>query len=229
MARKYKGKKLLGSLGPADATLEIDGASLAAPTLTGAVTASGSVKSTENLPTTGVSLVSGETVVPNSLVTLTTDREKSVRYVRLTLAELSVSIDESDDYGGTKICDLSDNNIMILACETDLLLTKAGTSNGLVSATDLTTAVGTAVASNATLSGTMVDVIDLVANTADSLTHDFDAHSQENTAPNMPLEVADTATTALYLNGSASITATDTFTATGTIDLYYIDLGNVTS
>ena len=53
MARKYKGRKLLGSLGPAGPTLDIDGAvlaapSLTAPVLTGAATATGSLQSTES-------------------------------------------------------------------------------------------------------------------------------------------------------------------------------------
>ncbi len=180
-------------------------------------------------PLAGDSLVSGEAVTPNTLVTTTFDRERTVRHVRLTLAALSVAITAALDYGGTKICDLPDKNIMILACECDLVLTKAGTTNGLESDTDITTAIGSAVASNATLSAAMIDVIDLVANTADSLTHDMDAHSQQNTAPNMPLEIADSATGALYLNLAATITADDAMTATGTIDIYYLDLGNVTS
>lgn len=230
MSRKYKGKQLLSALAPADDTLEITGAELAAATLTGATVASGSLKSTENLPTSGVSLVSGETVVPNtSEAVLTTDREKSIRYVRLTLTAFSVAVAESDDYGSTKICDLSDNNLMILSCEATLLLTKGNTGNGLVAATDMTVAIGSAAASNSTLSSTMVDVLDLILHTDNQLTHQHDKHSQENTAPNMPLEIQDGAGSALYLNCAASITADDTFTATGTIDLYYVDLGNVTS
>ncbi len=183
----------------------------------------------EQTPMSGDSLVSGSAVTPNTLVATTFDRERTVRHVRLTLTELSVAITAANDYGGTKICDLPDKNLMILACEVELDLTKAGTTNGLVAATDLTTAVGTVVASNSTLSSTMIDVIDLVVNTAASLTHDMDAHSAANTAPNMPLEVADSATSALFLNGAAAITADDTFTASGTIDLFYFDLGNVTS
>lgn len=233
--RKYTGKYLFGHIAATDGVLEIDDATLAAPTLTGAttlsgaVTASSSLKSTENLPAAGDSLVSGETVVPNTLVTLTTDRERSVRHVRLTLAELSVAITAANDYGGTKICDLPDKNIMILACEVDLVLTKGGVTNGLVAATDINTAVGTAVASASTLAGAMIDVIDLVANTADVLVHDMEAHSQANTPANMPLEVGDGAAIALYLNLAATITANDAMTASGTVDLFYLDLGNVTS
>lgn len=180
-------------------------------------------------PLTGDSLVSGEAVTPNTLVTTTFDRERTVRHVRLTLAELSVAITAALDYGGTKICDLPDKNVMILACECDLVLTKGGVTNGLEAATDINTAIGSAVASASTLATTMVDVIDIVNNTAASLTHDMDAHSQANTPANMPLELADSATAALYLNLAAAITADDAMTATGTIDLYYLDLGNVTS
>lgn len=256
MPRKYTGTHLFGKLAAVDGSLEIDDAVIASPTLntptlasptltgtvamdsttvtgavtaSGAITASGSLKSTENLPAAGDSLVSGETVTPNTLVTLTTDRERSVRHVRLTLAELSVAITAANDYGGTKICDLPDKNIMILACECDLVLTKGNVTNGLEADTDINTAIGTAVASASTLATTMIDVVDIVLNTASSLTHDMDAHSQANSPANMPLEVADSASAALYLNLAAAITADDAMTASGTIDLFYFDLGNVTS
>ncbi len=167
-------------------------------------------------------------VVPNTLVTAD-DQVHTIRRVRLTLTELSVAIAEADDYGGTKICDLPDKNLMILGAECNLVLTKGGATNGLEAATDINTAIGTAVASNATLSAAMVNVIDIVANTASSLTHDMEAHSSANSPVNMPLEVVSGAAIALYLNLAAAITADDAMTASGTIDVYYSDLGNVTS
>lgn len=202
-----------------DGGVEVNGAT----TFTG-----GTTLEAAQTPASGDSPVSGAPVVPNTLVAITSQSERAVRQVRLTLSELSVAIAEADDYGGTKICDLPDKNIMILGCECDLVLTKGGTTNGLEAGTDINTAIGTAVASNSTLSGAMVDVVDIVTNTDASLTHDMEAHSQANTPANMPLEVGDGAT-ALYLNLAAAITADDAMTASGTIDLYYIDLGNVTS
>lgn len=180
-------------------------------------------------PGGAVSPSAGSPVVPNTLVSLTTDAEKTVRHVRLTLAELSVAILEANDYGSAKICDLPDKNLMLLACECDLVLTKGGATGGLEAAVDINTAIGTAAASASTLATTMLDVIDVVANTADQLTHTMKAHSQANTPANMPLEIGDSATGALYLNLAAAITADDVMTASGTVDLYFIDLGNVTS
>lgn len=201
MVRKYKGKQLLGQL-----------------------------QSSENVPAAGDSLVSGEAVTPNTLVALTFDRERSVRHIRLTLSELSVAITEANDYGGTKICDLPDKNIMILGCECDLVLTKGNAgAGGLEAAIDINTAIGSAVASNSTLSAAMVDVVDIVANTDNVLVHDMEAHSQANSPANMPLEVGDGAAIALYLNLAAAITLDDAMTASGTIDLFYLDLNNVTS
>jgi hypothetical protein len=149
------------------------------------------------------------------------------RRLRLTLTAFSISIDEADDYGGTKLMTFSDRNVMILGCEVDLELTKGGVTNGLEAATDINVAVGSAIASNSTLSSTMIDIVDTVALTASDLTPALAAHSNDNTTP--VSFIADSATAGLYLNLAAAITASDTLLATGTIDVYYIDLGNSAS
>lgn len=179
-------------------------------------------------PNAGTSLVSGKPVTPATNVTAGTQKERMVRHVQLTLSALSVAVLEANDYGSAKICDLPDTNLLLMAVETDLVLTKGGTTNGLVAGTALDVAIGTAAASNATLSSTMVNVVEKKDIDTSALAVDFNAHSNDNASSVMPLPIADGAT-ALYLNVAAAITADDALTASGTIDLYYLDVGNVTS
>jgi hypothetical protein len=147
----------------------------------------------------------------------------------LTLTDLVVDVDESDDYGGTKICDLPDSNLMLLGAEVDLELVKGEESGGLEAATDMKVGIGTAVASAQPIATSMQNVIELDDLTASDASPAWVAHSNDQSTIPMPLKVADGASNALYLNVSALITATDTLTASGTVTLFYVDLGNVTS
>lgn len=173
----------------------------------------------------------GGAVTPNTggAVATTFDRLKATRHVRLTLTAATLSIDEGDDYGSLKLCDLADTNIMLMALEADLELVKGEVSNGLEAATDVTVAAGTAAASNSTLSGAMVDVLTGIALTASDASPAYQIHSHADASLTYPIKLGDSATLALYLNAAASITATDALTITGTVDLYFVDVGNVTS
>lgn len=173
--------------------------------------------------------LAGGAIEPNTGVAVTSDQMRAVRRVRLTLTNVVVSVTAANDYGGTKIADLPDTNLLLLATEVDLELVKGGVTNGIVAATDVNVAIGTAVASNATLSGAMVDVMSITALTATDASPAYQAHSQADGTLSYPIELADSATLALYLNVAASITADDTITASGTIDLVLIDIGNQTS
>lgn len=172
--------------------------------------------------------VSAETAAPGTGVSLK-NLALIPRCLRLTLEDFAISVDEADDFGGTKLCDLPDRNILILGCEIDLVATKGGVTNGLEAATDFGIAVGTAVASNATLSGAMVDVVEEAAITADTLTPDCEAHSADNSTSVLPIPLADGASNALYLNVAAAITASDALSIDGTVTVYYLDLGNLSS
>jgi len=175
------------------------------------------------------SSAAGSTVTPNTNVATTFDRVRMPRHVRLTLSGFTVSVAEADDYGGTKLCDLPDENLVLLAVEADLELVKGEVTNGLEAATDVTVAIGTAVASNSTLSGAMVDVITGIALTATDASPAFQIHSSADGTLSYPILLADGASAALYLNAAASITADDALTVSGTIDLFFVDVGNVTS
>ncbi len=155
------------------------------------------------------------------------DEALTLRRVVLDLSGFLVSVTAALDYGGTKLCDLPDSNLMIMACEVDLELVKDGT--GITDATDINMGVGTAVASNATLSGAMQDVLDVEAFTPTDLSPAYDRHSADNSTTVHPTQLADGASNALYLNCAATLSGDGSLTVSGTVTLYYLDLGNVTS
>lgn len=191
----------------------------------GAVDLNSNTVSLETISPTTDGNSSGGTVTAATNAALTFDRVRYVRHARLTLTDLVVSIDEADDYGGTKICDLPDSNLLILGSEVNLSLDKDGV--GIVAATDVTVGLGTAVASNSTLSGAMIDLL------TDSLTTDEDPttwadHTHEQSTPALTF-ADDSATGALYLNAAATLSTSGTLTVTGTVDIFYLDTGNVTS
>ncbi len=175
-------------------------------------------------------LEDGVSLKQNTKGTGVTLKEEALvpRKLTLTLSSFLISITAALDYAGTKLMGFSDANIMVLGCEVDLELTKGGTTNGLVAATDLNVAVGSAIASNSTLSAAMIDIVDTQALTDSDLTPALEAHSNDNSSAGASF-IGDSATAGLWLNLAATITADDTLLADGTITVYYIDLGNLAS
>jgi hypothetical protein len=157
------------------------------------------------------------------------DTQVTVRRARYTLSGLVVSVLAANDYGSAKIMDLPFRNMLLLGIEADLVLTKAGTTNGLVAATDLDVAIGTAPASAITLASTMIDIIEKKDLDADSLTAIFQAHTNDQATAVFPKKIVDDTNAALYLNVgvAAGITANDSLSASGTIDIFYVDLGKL--
>jgi len=162
-------------------------------------------------------------------VTLKSDTAHAPRKVVLQLTNAVITHTEALDYSSLKLCDMPDSNILYLAAEVDLECVKGLTTNGLVATTDITLALGSAAASNSTLSSTMQDILELDALTPTDASPAWQAHSMDQVTIPLPYEVADAATNAVYLNLAAATTADDTLTVTGTVTLIYIDLGNVTS
>lgn len=167
---------------------------------------------------------------PGSSATLS-DQACVLRRARLTLSGATLSVLEANDYGSLKLLDLPDRNIMLMGLEADLVLTKQGNTNGIVAATDLDVAVGTAAASNTTLAATMINVIEKKDVDDNALAVDFEAHSNDNATSIFPLPVADGASAALYLNAVAigGITADSSLSVSGIVDVWYMDLGNLSS
>lgn len=161
--------------------------------------------------------------------TLQSDDAMAVRKAVINLDEFVLNLEADDDYIGAKIADMPDSNLLYLGVEVSLELVKGGVTNGLVAATDITMAIGTVVASNSTLSATMQDLVELDALTATDSSPEWLAHSSDQSTIPMPYRRLDAATNAIYLNLAASVTVDDTLTCSGTVTVYYIDLGNVGS
>lgn len=174
----------------------------------------------------GITLSFGE---PNTGVTRVGDQMVTVRRARLELTAFSIAVLAANDYGGTKLLDLPDRNIMLLGMEVDCVVTKQGNANGIVAATDINMSIGTGVSAATPLAGTAIDVIEATAITADTLVVDFEAHSSNQSTVPFPKKLLDSATLALYMNITATITADSSVEVTGTIDIFYVDLGNLSS
>lgn len=149
------------------------------------------------------------------------------RKARITLTNATLSVTAALDYGSLKVCDLQDRNLLLLGVEADLVLTKQGNTNGIVAATNLDVGMGTAPASAVTLAATMIDILEKVDVDTVALAVDFERHSNDQATAVFPKRLSDSATQALYLNVSAPglITADSSLSVSGTIDLFYIDLG----
>jgi len=171
----------------------------------------------------------GSAITPGTGVTAQDQPTSMIRHIQLTLAAFSVAITAANDYGGTKLLDLPDSNLVLLGAEADLEMVKGEVTNGLEDTTDVTVAMGTAVASNATLSGAMVDVLTGIAYTATDASPAHQIHSHADASLTYPILLSDSATLAVFFNASALITASDALTISGTVDLYFLDVGNITS
>lgn len=172
---------------------------------------------------------SGSDVTPNTNVEATFSRARQVRHTRLTLSSFAIAVTDANDFGGTKLVDLPDSNLIILGAEADLVFTKDGT--GFITTTDLDASIGTATATATDLTATAAEsnVINKVDMNADALAVDMEAHSNDNSAT--ILGVADGASNALYLNvaGTTETSEDGSVLVSGTVDLYWIDTGNVAS
>lgn len=147
-----------------------------------------------------------------------------IKDITLDLTAFNIAIDADDDYGGTKLCDLPTNALAILGASLDGAATVDGT--GIVAATDISLALGTAVAASDDLSNAgEQNVIDDFAIAEDALERDFARHSAQNASP-AALVLASGAK-ALYINALATLTGDGEIDITGVARLFYVDLGVV--
>lgn len=163
---------------------------------------------------------------PASTITIA-DQAMTVRRARLQITGLSISVTAALDYGSAKIVDLPNRNMLIMGVEVDCTVVKGGVTNGIVAATQLDMAIGTAQASSTTLATTMINIVEKKDIDTVALSVAFTGHSNDNATSIAPFKIADGASSALYMNAVAAslITANDTLTVTGTVDIYYMDLG----
>lgn len=178
-----------------------------------------------NLPDTPSTFVAATTTVEIGTAVQTGGATKQT----FTVTGESIAVTSGNGYGSADLVTFPDRNIVVIGLEADIDIVKGNTTNGIVAATDLDVAMGTAAASNTTLSGAMLNLLpkqDLDTNTT---TAELAAHSLAGTP--VLTGIADAASNTIYFNLVAigGITADDTATITGTVDLYYFDLGNRTS
>ncbi len=105
---------------------------------------------------------------------------------------------------------------------------KGNTATGIVAATGLDVAVGTAAASNNALTGSMVNILAVYEADAGTVTDVVQLHSLATTPA--PLGILEGGT-AIYLNVApdGAITVDDKVTFSGTIDLFIRNFENITS
>jgi hypothetical protein len=161
-------------------------------------------------------------------VTQTAMRAEAIQRIRLTITGAVLSITDALAYGSVLLGYVPDKNMVFIGGEADLSCVKDGA--GILTSELPKIAFGTAAASNATLSSTMSNLINggATAGTAlaSGLTATWRYHSNDNASAIPYVGIADTATTAIYLNASVNPTGDGTLTITGTVDLYFLMLGN---
>lgn len=138
---------------------------------------------------------------------------------------LVVTVTDALAYGSAQLVDLADTNYIIFAAEADFVCTKDGA--GILAAEQPNVAVGTAAASNATLTGAMINVID-ITQLAGTLVAAFEEHSNGNASPGLVF-LGDAAANQLFLNVAVNPTGDGTLSVTGRFDVYLLDVGNLTS
>lgn len=169
----------------------------------------------------GAEVSLGLAPTPNTGVTLKRF-ERPVQVARLTLAAFVVSMTAANDFGGTLLVDLPNSKLLIVGTVVDLAVTVAGLATN--TAVSLDVAVGTVTTASAAFSNAgekdIVAKIDGVGATATGTVKGASAAAETNVL------VAAGATNKLWLNASSPVTSgTGTATFTGTIDVYYVDLG----
>lgn len=157
----------------------------------------------------------------------TAHRSCWLRRTTLTLASFAIAVPNASDFGGTKLLDLPQRNYVIMSVEANLTVVKGGVTNGIVAATTINMGIGTAVASNATLSGTMQNLLEVTAISTNALSVAFQKHSNSNATSKTPFIISGASAVALYLNLAAAITADDSVSVSGPIDIFYLDLGKL--
>lgn len=166
----------------------------------------------------------GNAIRPATNVVKGDDRVRFVRTARFFLENVVVSVLAANDYGGTAILTLPDSNLVVIGAVVNVELTKDGT--GIQTATDVTAALGTAVASGTGLTGEESNLISSSL-TADENPAIWKDHTNNQTTP--ALAFVKQSATSIFLNAAATITADGSLTANGYVDLYYIDTGETPS
>lgn len=165
-------------------------------------------------------LDNGADVTPNTAAGVAMDsRMRPVRMARLTLTDVEVSIAAASDFGSVKLIDFPATTVVVLGINLDLVATADGSV-----ITDVTTvdyAVGTAALASTDFSGAGED--NLVAE--NDVASGGVMNARTTAALSLPLTL-DAGNNDVYLNVQAAVTAgTGTVSFTGTVDIFYFDIG----
>lgn len=160
-------------------------------------------------------ITAGSAVTPGTGVTL--DSQALVmRRARLKLTAFNVTVTAALDYGGTKLCDLPANKILIVGTVVDLSCAITGTGATLA-AVDL--AVGTVTTASAAFSNAgEKNIVAKIDCTAGGVIDGASASAETNV-------LIAAGTNAIYVNVASACTADGAATLDGYIDIYYYDLG----
>lgn len=161
---------------------------------------------------------------PNTGVTLTQKEHVPVYKATLTLADFDIDMDSGDDFGGTKLVDLPTNNLVIVAVNVDLAATVSGLATNTVETVDF--AVGTATTASTDFSNggedNLMEKVDGVGAAATGTIKG--ASGSDGGLGNVVLAAG---SKAIYLNASSPVTTgTGTVTLDGTVEVFYMDLGD---
>jgi hypothetical protein len=169
-----------------------------------------------NAKVDGATLRAGQNLTPNTAALVTqTARGGIIRRATLKLSAVVVAVTAALDYGSVKLADLPNGNLLFLGAVANLTQTSTGIDT---SAANVDVAVGTAAASNAVLSGTMLNLVPKIDSTAGGVVDGASATAN--------IAVFATSNTDVFLNVAAATTIDGSVIVSGTIDLFYLDLGN---
>jgi hypothetical protein len=167
-----------------------------------------------NLKVEGAKAKAGRHLTPNTASGIKAVQEALVPRKAVFHIDTTIAVTAALDYGSVKLCDLPTGTCLILGALADGVVTGTGTGFDVA---NVDVAVGTAAASNATLSSTMVNVMSKLDGTAVT-----GVVQGANTAA---LEVEGT-TPDLFLNVAVALTGDGTVRFVGRIEVLYLDLGD---
>lgn len=160
----------------------------------------------------------------NASATLTTETQRTngINCTTLTLTAQTISVLAAADYGSLLLFTMPASRCLFLGADVSLSSVKLGYADDTDN-TDLDISVGSAAASNNTLSSTMVDLVAKVDATGTTVGTIL-VSATPTEAPKMKA-----ASLAMYLNtgGALVTTGTGVLTLTGTVKILWMDVGSM--
>lgn len=170
-----------------------------------------------NCKVQGALMRSGRHLTPNAAAGIKAKQEALLPRKAVFQIDTTIVVTEALDYASVKLCDFPTGQAYILGARANLVASGTGTGFALA---NVDVAIGSAAASNATLSATMVNVLAKI----DAVTVTGVVQGSSAT----PLALSG-ATPDLFLNVAVAITTDGTVRLVGTVEITYLDLGDPTA